>query len=694
MEMDEKRLILIVDDDPSTRMLLRGVLARDGYRVEEAPDGSSALEQFERLQPDLVLLDAMMPDMDGFEVCRRLREAVRGTEVPILMLTSLDDVDSIEQAFHFGASDFLTKPINWSLLRQRIRSSLRNQAVNAELEASRRQLQQAQEVARLCNWDWDLKTGEMRCSSGGHEIFGIQDEDFRPSAPALLEFVCPEDRELVTRALEAAIERSQSFRVEFRIRRADGEQRHLTLQGDVLIGDCERAERVVGVFHDVTEQREAEARLEYQSWHDSLTGLPNRRRLEETLQGMMRRDGGRSQSFVVMFIALDRFRRFNDSLGYETGDQLLKSVAARLSEAIPSGQLFRFGGDEFVLLRDGGSADTAFELAKEVLACLEAPFSVPGQEMVLSASIGVAIHPGGGDGAEALLRNAGTAMYRAKKEGGGCVRFHQQELEQQARARFELENDLRSALEQDGLMLHYQPKFSLPDARLVGAEALLRWSHPERGPVSPGEFIPLAEECGLIQPLGLWVFRQACEQLHQWLESGLSPPRVAVNLSPRQLADPELPATLQSLLEQTSVPPSLLELEITESCVMADPERSIESLWRLREAGLTLSLDDFGTGHSSLSLLQRLPVDYLKIDRSFISNLPGDSRLEALVRAIVALARALDLRTVAEGVETEEQLDLVGRLGCHEVQGFIWGRPLQAADMQEVVQAAMEATPG
>ncbi len=693
--MEENALILVVDDDPSTRMLLRGVLARDGYRVEEAPDGDSALALCERRRPDLVLLDAMMPGLDGFETCRRLRGDGCGEALPILMLTSLDDVDSIERAFREGATDFLTKPINWSLLRQRIRTSLRNRAVNAELEASRRQLQQAREVARLCNLDWDLGSGEMRCSSGSREIFGLRDGEFTPSVTTLLGFVCPEDRELVTRALEAAVERCQSFRVEFRIRREDGELRHLTLQGDVLTGEGERAERVVGVFHDVTEQREAEARLEYQAWHDPLTGLPNRRRLEETLRGMMGREGGPQVPFMVIFVALDRFRRLNDSLGYEAGDELLRSVAGRLSERITGGQWYRFGGDEFVLLRDGGDGGSALERAGEVLACLETPFAVAGgEEVVLSASIGVALHPGGGEGPEALMRNAGTAMYRAKKAGGGCVRFHQQELEQQARTRFELENALRGALEREELALHYQPKFSLPDARLVGAEALLRWSRPGLGAVSPGEFIPLAEECGLIRPLGLWVFRQACRQLRRWLDLGLTPPRVAVNLSPRQLSDPQLPGVLQELLEELGVPAALLELEITESCVMADPEQSIATLWRLKEMGLGLALDDFGTGHSSLSLLQRLPVDCLKIDRSFIAGLPGEERLEALVRAIVALARALELRTVAEGVENEEQLERVTRLGCDEVQGFIWGRPLQAAEMQEVVQAGREAVTG
>ncbi len=680
--MVKESQILIVDDDPSTRLLLRGILVKDGYRVAEAGDGPAALSEFARVQPHLVLLDAMMPGMDGFEVCRQLRQRERGADIPILMLTSLDDVDSIEQAFHQGATDFLTKPINWSLLRQRIRSALHARVVDLELRSSQLQLQRAQEVALLGNWDWDLKQDEMRCSAGICQIFGIEHHSVRPCLDRLMEQVLPQDRELFSRALDVAVERCQSFHIEFRIIRSDDAVRHVSLQGDVLAGKGEQAERLVGIFQDVTEQREAEARLDYQTWHDSLTGLPNRQWLERRLEDSYRRGQRSGGPVTVLFVAMDRFKRLNDSLGYDAGDRLLQEVAERLCRVSPEEDtVFRFSGDEFVvLLEDACQHEKIFQLAQNILMELSRPHRLAGQEVTFSASIGVVAGTEGGGDAATLLRNAGTAMYRAKMKGGGGISFFQEGLDQQARDRFELENALRSALEGEELLLYFQPKFNTGSRGLSGAEALLRWRHPQRGMVSPAEFIPLAEESGLILPLGRWVFRCVCEQISRWLDEGRDCPRIAVNLSPRQLGDPQLLASLESVLEDTGVDPGLLELEITESCVMTDPEQHIIVLRRLRELGLTLAIDDFGTGHSSLSYLQRLPVDCLKIDQSFIREMSPRSRDGALVKAIIALASALELWVVAEGVETGAQVEMLSELGCHELQGFHCGRPVPAED--------------
>ncbi|WP_051282026.1 putative bifunctional diguanylate cyclase/phosphodiesterase [Azovibrio restrictus] len=421
--------------------------------------------------------------------------------------------------------------------------------------------------------------------------------------------------------------------------------------------------------------------------YDRLTDLPNRLMLSEQLARILGREAEQRGQIALMLLDLDHFKHVNESLGHDVGDRLLQVVAQRLGQCLAADDMVsRQGGDEFVLLVSGGgsSADLA-RLAERLLATVAEPFEVPGQELSLSASIGIAVYPGDGQDIQELLKNADLAMYQAKAAGRAGFRFFAPEMNELVSQRLWLESSLRKALPRQELLLHFQPQFRLADRTLVGFEALVRWQHPEEGLIPPGRFIPVAEACNLILPLGEWVLRQACRQNRSWQEQGLAPVTVAVNLSAVQFRHPDLCSMVEGILRETGLAPEYLELEITESVVMQDSERVIQVLRALKAIGLKISIDDFGTGYSSLSYLKRFPIDKIKIDRSFVQDIPADQDDAAIVEAILSIARKLGLKGIAEGVETREQLDFLGASGCEEMQGYLCGRPLSAVEATQVL---------
>jgi diguanylate cyclase (GGDEF)-like protein len=375
---------------------------------------------------------------------------------------------------------------------------------------------------------------------------------------------------------------------------------------------------------------------------------------------------------------LDRFKLINDSLGHTHGDELLRMVAARLNRCVrPGDTVSRLGGDEFVVtLAEVAELDDVGLLAKRIREALGRSFTLEGHELRATASIGISLYPKDGNAVETLLRHADIAMYRAKEEGGDNFRFFAPDMNLQIQGTLELESDLRLALERDEFTLHYQPKVEIASGRIVGCEALVRWRHPQRGLVAPGAFIPLAEETGLIVPIGEWVLREACAQARAWQEKGLPTVTVAVNLSARQFRQADLVDQVQATLEETGLAPGMLELELTESMIMHDPGSAAETMRHLKDLGVGLSLDDFGTGYSSLNYLRRFPVDHLKIDRSFITDVTSDASAAAMATSVVAIAHSLGIKAVAEGVETREQLDLLAACRCDALQGFLFSKPL------------------
>ncbi len=448
-------------------------------------------------------------------------------------------------------------------------------------------------------------------------------------------------------------------------------------------GEDGQISHYISVFSDISSQKQSEAYIRRLAYYDSLTGLANRALLSDHAGLALSAMHSHGSSLALMFIDLDRFKNINDTLGHSVGDQLLQEVGRRLASCVRERDtLSRLGGDEFIVLMPETSASEAAHWAEHVLATLGQPYAIAGYDMVVTPSIGIAMAPTDGDTLEVLLRCADAAMYRAKDEGRNTFRFFAQHMQQRTVSRLKLESDLRSALDNRQLLLHYQPQCTL-DGQLVGVEALVRWQHPTLGMVSPGEFIPLAEESGLIVPLGAWVMREAIGQLAAWHAAGVAVPQVAVNLSALQFRQPGLVQQAAQYLADAGVAPACLELELTESVVLDNPDDALLVMERLHALGVRLSIDDFGTGYSSLNYLRRFPIDRLKIDRSFILDLDNDPRGAAIVEAIVSLSRSLGFVTIAEGVETASQLAQLHALHCDEVQGYFYGRPMAPPQLQD-----------
>ncbi len=691
--------ILVVDDDPVVRLVAAQTLLEAGFGSDEAADGETALRLFDPGRHVLVLLDVNMDGVDGFRVCRALRERPGAEHVPIIMLTGLHDTDSIDLAYLSGATDFITKPINWTLLKHRVRYALRVSHTLEDLARSERRLATAQRIARLAGWVWDPEQDVFGLSAEYRQLLGMTDSSLVWSSYNFLSRVDANDRERVREALEAAAT-GRPYTLTYRVR--DGDDEYVTLyeQTQVVKNAAGEVTRVEGIAQDVTDQALAHERIRYLAYHDSLTGLANRQFFREALPSALARSLRASRRSALLYIDLDRLKRINDTQGHAMGDQMLNALAARLKAGVRAGDLAgrladgaeeglvaRLGGDEFILLlTDLDSAADAVKVAERLLASLAEPVRLERHELRMTASIGVAVCPDHGEQAEALVRHADLAMYAAKERGRNCCVMFDETMREQAATRAALERDLSLALESDGLELHYQPKVDATTSRMVSAEALLRWRHPERGPLSPAEFIPIAEESGLIVPLGEWVIRQAVRQLRAWREAGLPLVPVSVNLASPSFHHHGLPELIRGALEHNGLGAELLRLELTESILMEELDATRSILPLLKGMGLSLSVDDFGAGYSSLAYLRQFPIDELKIDRQFVADVTEDPGDASITAAIIALAQQLGLDVVAEGVETAAQKEFLLERGCRVMQGYLFAAPMPAAAFAELLR--------
>ncbi len=694
-------VILVIDDDPVTRLFVRSALEPAGMVVEEAPGGHEAVAMFDSLKPDLLVLDLTMPEMDGCLTCSRIRSLPRGKRVPILILTGLDDASSIARAYQHGATDFINKPVNPTILCHHIRYMLRTSNVLHALLRSEARLELAQRIARIGNWDWNPRTNRVAMSNELCRLVGILPPNFSGTFQAFLGLVHQDDRAGVEEALMELISHGTPCDIDHRIVLPDGTDFTAHLQAEGVREEESGELTVVGTAQDITERKQAEQAIHRLAYYDSLTGLANRVLFKDRLSNSLSYADRHHLHLATLFIDLDRFKVINDTLGHTVGDLLLTHVAERLSDSVrqsdsvgrhadhePSHALARLGGDEFtILLTTLPRPEDAGRVARRILDSLAHPFNIDGHEIFISASIGISIFPSDGTTVEALLKNADTAMYHAKEQGRNNCQFYSSGLNAAAGERLELESDLRRALERQEFVVYYQPKLNIHSRRILGAEALVRWNHPKRGLVPPGVFLNAAIDTGLIRSMDEWVLREACRQVKAWEQDGLPAITVSANVSNSLFHGRTLPGTVADALRDSGLNPSQLELELTESIAMRDVEASVTMLEGLRTMGVRLSIDDFGTGYSSLSYLQRFPLSRLKIDQSFVRDLLTNENNVKITRAIIAMAHSLNLSVLAEGVETDAQLARLRQEGCDEVQGYLFSRPVSASDFEALLRS-------
>ena len=839
--------ILCIDDDQNILSSYKFQLQKQ-FHVEISR-GREAFSTFESLKPDIVILDSLMPEMKGFDICSELRRMHGGKYLPILMITAVDDIKSLSKAYEVGATDFITKPFNWLILNQRLRYMLRASQTLHQLSKSKSSFAKAQRIAHLGSWEFDIEKNELSCSDETYRIYGLQQQKVENSFDEFLSFVHINERELVTRLINQAINYKKPFQTDHVITLKDGTKRFVSQNVEVISNGNDKAAKLIGTIQDITERKNIEdleidrneimemiitnkpihtilfhiiklierqkphaicfvsllhgkklyieaatklpkpfieyingkmigpkdgccsaaayfgdttivsdvstsplwencqdialsynikssisipifsgkgqvlgtvsmffqipyepnstdihilkvvsklsaiaiekhkliSQLIHHSRYDPLTKLPNRIFLKDHLMHGIYHALRYNKKIAILHINLDRFKYVNDSIGHQIGDLLLQQVAERIMNFTrESDILSHIGGDEFALLLNDTAKEAVTKVALRILQSLTASFELHDYEFHVSASIGISVFPDDGQDVETLQKNAAIAMYYSKNQGGNQFNYFSPEMNAETIERFEIENELRKAIEREEFQVYYQPQFDLRKVEIIGFEALLRWNHSELGFISPEKFIPIAEECGIIVPIGKWVLNEACRQNVEWQNKGYGYFKISINVSTAQLMEDDFLSVVEDALVKNGLPSQWLELEITESALMKDIKSIAERLTKLQKRGVSIAIDDFGTGYSSMAYLKSLPINCLKIDRSFMidigTSINSSHQAKALIQAFVSLAKNLGLKTVAEGLENHEQFKFLYEIGCDIGQGFFFKRPMAAQE--------------
>ncbi len=699
MTTGEPIAVLIVEDNPGDARLIRRLLERTALKPLRltAVDRVSAAIEFlgDQEQVDVILLDVSLPDTRAGSLDSLTRIKRQAPDLPVILLTGIDDEELAVRAVRQGAQDYLIKQeINAGLLGRAIRYAIERKRAEMALHESQERYALAVSGAKDGIWDWDLEADRIYLSPRWKAMLGYEDGEIGDSPSEWLGRIHPDDLPEVRHAISAhLLGQKPDFESEHRMHHRDGTCRWVLTRGLAVRKATGEAYRMAGSQSDTTARKLAEERLLHDAFHDPLTGLPNRALFMDRL-GMAIAHAKRrlSYTFAVLFLDLDRFKNVNDSLGHSVGDELLVAVARRLESCLrPGDTVARLGGDEFTILLDEvADADHAVQIAQRLHHEMARPFRVQGHEIFVTLSLGITLGAGGDyERPEDVLRDADTAMYGAKGSGKARDAIFDRNMHDRAVALLRLETDLRRAIERSEFEIHYQPIISLTNGKINAFEALLRWRHPGRGLLRPDSFVSVAEDTGLIVPIGWWVLREACRQLAEWqsLPWASEALAVTVNLSGRQFIQADLVERIAEILRETGLRPGGLRLEITEGTIMGQAEDAIAKLLALRGFGVKLYIDDFGTGYSSLSYLHRLPVDALKIDRSFISEMNGGDDRAEIVGTIVTLARILRMDVAAEGIETAEQVSRLRALSCHYGQGYFFSEPLASRDAGGLIQA-------
>jgi diguanylate cyclase (GGDEF)-like protein/PAS domain S-box-containing protein len=683
--------VLLVEDNAGDTRLIREMLGhvRGTPLALVCADGLSAgLERLATGGHDVVLLDLFRPDSHGRDALAQLR--VQAPHVPIIVLTDREDEAVAVKAVREGAEDCLVKgQMNSNLLVRAIRYAIERKRAEEAIQAAKEYAENLINSSLDMIISVDTNRRIVEFNQAAEQVFGYTKAEVLGQSIDVL-YADPSDgRQLHKNSVDGG------FTGEVTNKKKNGEIFTSYVSATVMHDTTGRAVGVMGISRDITERKRVEEAIIHQAYHDALTNLANRRLFMDRLAQALTRAPWHNRLVAVLFLDLDHFKGINDALGHSVGDQLLQAVAERLTACVRKGDtVARLGGDEFAIaLADIARTSDVPKVAQKIIDTLSEPYVLEGRELFTTASIGISICPDDAQDPDSLVKNADIAMYRAKKHGRNNYQHYSPDMNAQAFERLAIETSLRHALERDEFFLEYQPQIDMETSRIIGYEALVRWQHPDLGMMSPGKFIPLAEESGLIVPIGEWVLRTACAQNKAWQVAGLPPIRVAVNVSPRQLRHDDLLQVIERCLTETGLDPTYLELELTES-IMQDSDEAIQLLCQLQSMGVQIAIDDFGTGYSSLNHLKRYPINKLKVDQSFVRDIGHDPHDRAIVKAIIALAQSLNMRAVAEGVETEAQMTYLRSLKCDEAQGYLLGRPMsaQAASKLLADQGAPVAT--
>ncbi|MEE4150068.1 EAL domain-containing protein [Pseudomonas viridiflava] len=687
--------ILIVDDDVHVRDLLEVLLQNQHYRTQTAESGEQALEMVEKHAPDLILLDIMMPGMDGYEVASRLKSGKTTSNIPIIMLSALDERSARISGLEAGAEEYLNKPVDSAELWLRVRNLLRLKSFGdymkdhnliledqlqqrtIDLERFRSVMDASDDAIFLINRNTMslIEFNRRAC-----QLLGYTADELQRKTPAELGDSSMEQLEVVYDQIIAG--NGPSEPLETMIRDKSGRDVSVEIHRQAYQAGNDWI--IVGIVHDITRRKESDQRLLKMAHYDSLTGLPNRDLFYTSLQMGLTQAAVSRWKLAVMTVNLDGFKNINETWGHVLGDQTLLEVSKRLARCLnASDTLGRVDGDEFalILMIREGQADT-HQILERIRTTLRTPFQIEDQRVVMTASIGVALFPEDGEDARELVRHAYTAMNNAKKKGVDGYRFYTAQMNTEVSERLDLENALREAVQQRAFEIAYQPKVSLEDGSICGLEALLRWPRPDQPRISPAVFVPVLESLALIGEVGSWMIDSVCAQIALWQRSGLGSFQVAVNVSGQQIEGSGLIADIGKALERHKVDPKWLEVELTESSLMENTSHTITTLQTLKNMGVRISIDDFGTGYSSLAYLRRFPIDKLKIDIAFIREVTCNPQDAAIARAIIELAHSLDLKVIAEGVETPEQRAFLTENHCDQIQGYLVSKPLPLDELE------------
>ena len=712
MSINEQK-ILVVDDDPVVLKSLKDLLAIRGFNPNTAIGGQEAICQLDQNEYDLVLLDLHMPYVTGHDVMDHIN--ANNIDTSVIIVSGETSFEAAKNACSQGAYDFLRKPYATDELIITINNALKEKRLQKQNHFMQQQLSESERLHRyIVNTSPDIiyildRDGHFTFINERIEsLLGFSKEEIVGKHYSFL--VHHDDMEQAKYVFnERRIGTRAAKNIELRLKcKDDGKSRHfnnrtlpieLSAMG-MYTGENETRNSYTGTYgvaRDVTERKIAEETINFQAYHDLLTKLPNRALLRDRLSLAINQAKREDEKLAVMFLDLDRFKNINDSLGHMIGDELLQQVSMRLKECIRAADtLARFGGDEFTLmlpkLHDG--QEDASKLAEKITNTLKQPFNVEGHELYVSASIGIALYPQDGTNIDSLIKHADVAMYHVKGQGKNGYQFYSNEMNVPYIEKLSMDTGIHKALDNDEFNLVYQPQVNLRTGEIVGVEALLRWNHPEHGAISPSEFIPFAEESGLIIDIGYWVLKSACAELNRWRKAGLPDIRMSVNISARQLMEDSIVSDVIDILKDYNVPGHCIELEITEHAIMNDMDSVIRKLKELSSHDITIAIDDFGTGYSSLSYLHKLPIHTLKIDRTFLKESRINKGDNTIINTIVSMAKGLNLNVIAEGVESQSQLECLRGIECSEAQGFLFGKPLPPDVISQLLIQEPFATPG